>query len=176
MRKILLIGSGGAGKSTLAREIAERTGLPLIPLDALYWKPGWVETPSAEWRNTVVELLQRDSWVMDGNFGGTLDLRLAACDTAIFLDLPPIVCLWRVIKRRMRHRGASRPGMTPGCPERLDIGFLLWIACYRLRRRASVLEKLAASATQGARTVVLNSDTAVDAFIATLPTRSSASR
>ena len=93
MRRVLLIGSGGAGKSTLARRIAARTGLPLIHLDALYWKPGWVETPAAPWRETVAGLLQRDTWVMDGNYGGTLDLRLAACDTAIFLDLPPRICL-----------------------------------------------------------------------------------
>ena len=176
MRRLLLIGSGGAGKSTLARDIAARTGLPLIHLDALYWKAGWVETPSAEWRDTVVELLQQDRWVMDGNFGGTLDLRLAACDTVIFLDLPPALCLWRVIKRRMRHRGVPRPDMSPGCLERLDIGFLLWIACYRLRRRKQVLETLARSATQGVRTVILDSDAAVDAFTATLPAGSTASR
>ncbi len=175
MRKILLIGSGGAGKSTLARTIAERTGLPLIHLDTLYWKSGWVETPSEEWRKIVVALLQEDAWIMDGNFGGTLDLRLAACDTAIFLDLPPIVCLWRVIKRRIKYRGGSRPDMTTGCPERLDLGFLLWIAFYRLRRRARILDKLATITGDGRRMmVVLDSDAAVDAFVATLPARCSA--
>lgn len=169
MRKILLIGSGGAGKSTLARRIAERTGLPLIHLDAVYWKPGWVETPSDEWRKLVAEMLQRDAWVMDGNFGGTLDLRLAACDSVIFLDLPPIVCLWRVIRRRARYRGESRPDMTPGCPEQLTLGFLAWIAFYRLRRRRAILRRLAAAAREGKQTYVLDSDAKVDAFAAALP-------
>lgn len=175
MRRILLIGSGGAGKSTLARTLAERTGLPLIHLDALFWRPGWVETPAAEWRGTVAGLLQREAWVMDGNFGGTLDLRLAACDTAIFLDLPPAVCLWRVMKRRLRYRGESRPDMTPGCPERLDLDFLLWIAFYRLRRRKAVLAKLAAAAADGKRAVVLDSDAAVARFVSTLPAAGSVS-
>jgi adenylate kinase family enzyme len=112
--------------------------------------------------------------VMDGNFGGTLDLRLAACDTVIFLDRPPIVCLGRVIKRRMRHRGESRPDMTPGCPERLDPGFLLWIAFYRLRRRKAILQKLAVAAGGGTHTFVLDSDATVDAFIAALPAAASA--
>lgn len=170
MRRILLIGSGGAGKSTLAREIATRTDLPLIHLDALYWKTGWVETPAGEWRDTVSELLQGDAWVMDGNYGGTLDLRLAACDTVIFLDLPPIVCLWRVVKRRMRYRGESRPEMTPGCPEQLTFGFLTWIALYRLRRRKAILGRLSIAADDGKQSFVLDSDTAVSAFVSTLRT------
>jgi adenylate kinase family enzyme len=174
MRNILLIGSGGAGKSTLARDIAKRLDLPLIHLDALYWKPGWVETSPDEWRDTVASLLQREAWVMDGNFGGTLDQRLAACDTVIFLDLPPMVCLWRVIKRRMRYRGESRPDMRPGCPERLDVDFVLWIASYRLRRRGAVLKKLAMAASEGKQTFVLDCDAAVNAFVAALPVASSA--
>lgn len=164
MRRVLLIGSGGAGKSTLARDIAARTGLPLIHLDALYWKPGWVETPADAWRDAVAELLKQDAWVMDGNYGGTLDLRLAACDTVIFIDMPPTVCLWRVIRRRLRHRGVSRPDMTPGCPERLDAGSLLWIAFYRLRRRQAIRDRLAVAAADGKRTIVLDSAAALRAF------------
>lgn len=175
MRRILLIGSGGAGKSTLARTLAERTELPLIHLDALYWRPGWVETPAAEWRGIVAGLLQREAWVMDGNFGSTLDLRLAACDTVIFLDLSPAVCLWRVMKRRLRYRGESRPDMTQGCPERLDLDFLLWIAFYRLRRRKAILGKLVAAAGNGKRAIVLNSDAAVAAFVSALPRPASVS-
>jgi len=174
VRKLLLIGSGGAGKSTLARRIAARTGLPAIHLDALYWKPGWVETPPEEWRDTVVSLLQRDAWVMDGNYGGTLDLRLDACDSVVFLDWPPIVCLRRVVRRRMRHRGESRPDMTPGCPERLTIGFLAWIALYRLRRRKAILCRLATAAREGKQTFVLDSDAKVDAFVQALPAATSA--
>src|SRR5687767_2312220 len=119
MQKVLVIGSSGAGKSVFAARLAERAGLPLIHLDAIYWKPGWIKTQKDEWTGRVDELLARDGWVMDGNYAGTLDRRLAACDTVVFLDLPRTVCLWRAVKRRIVYRHGSRPDMTPGCNERL---------------------------------------------------------
>src|SRR2546423_9077146 len=129
MRKIMLSGAGGSGKSVMATRIAAQTGLPLIHLDALFWKPGWIETPREKWRRIVEELVRGDAWVMDGNYGGTLDLRLAACDTVLFLDFPPIVCLWRVLKRRgplpQKNSPAGRPGLFAG----VAIGTLCF-ACY----------------------------------------------
>jgi adenylate kinase family enzyme len=169
MRKILLIGSGGSGKSTLAGRIAARTGLLLIHLDALFWKPGWQETPREEWKEIVVELLQRDSWVMDGNYGGTLDMRLAACDGVVFLDFPATVCLWRLLKRRLQFHRKSRPDMPAGCPERLSWSFLRWIWSYGRDRRPRILQKLATVAAQGKQVHILDSSTAVEAFIAQLP-------
>src|SRR5829696_6662179 len=99
MRKVLVIGSGGAGKSTVARRLGARLQIDVIHLDSLYWQPGWVETSKDEWKTIVAEILKRDSWILDGNYSGTLAMRYEACDTVIFLDMPPIVCLWRVIKR-----------------------------------------------------------------------------
>jgi adenylate kinase family enzyme len=172
MRRVLLIGPGGAGKSTLARCIAERLDLPLIHLDASYWRPGWVKTPDDEWRRTVEDLLRGEAWVMDGNFGGTLDLRLAACDTAILLDLPPLLCLWRVLRRRWRFRGRARPDMTEGCEEKSDAEFLHWILSWRWRRRPAILAKFAAATAHGKHCVVLDSQAAVAAFVVALTKRS----
>ena len=144
MKRILVIGSGGAGKSTIARAIAERLPLPLVHLDELYWRPGWTPMPTGEWEQLVCEQVAAPEWVMDGNYGGTLDARLARCDTVVFLDVPRLVCLWRVVKRDLQFRGRDRPDMAPGCPERLSLEFVWWIWTYPARRRRGILEKLAA--------------------------------
>ncbi|MGZ8378879.1 MAG: AAA family ATPase [Gemmatirosa sp.] len=168
MRRVSIIGSGGAGKSTLAVRVAARLGVPLVHLDARYWHPGWIATPADVWRREVEALVAGPAWVMDGNYGGTLDLRLAASDTVVFLDLPRVVCLTRVLGRALRYRGRSRPDMAPGCPERLSWEFVRWVWEYPTRRRPDVLRRLAALAPT-TRVVVLRSPRAVDAWLATLP-------
>jgi adenylate kinase family enzyme len=162
MRRVVVIGSGGAGKSTFSRALGERTGLPVVHLDRLYWHAGWVETPKEEWRRTVGELLARDAWILDGNYSGTLDQRLAACDTAIFLDLPRTLCLRRAIARRLR--GGVRADVAPGCPERLSLEFLRWIWTYPAKRRPNVLARLA-SLRADQRAVILRSPAEVRAFL-----------
>jgi len=108
----------------------------------LYWRAGWEATPEREWRVKVQELIRGESWIIDGNYGGTLDLRLEACDTVFFLDLPRLTCLRRVMSRQLRHLGRERPEMPPGCPERLNLEFLLWIWTYPARRRGGILQRL----------------------------------
>ena len=88
MKRVLIIGSGGAGKSTLARQMGEISGLPVIHLDAEHWRPGWIEPSKDEWAARVDELTRGESWIMDGNYGGTMSQRIAAADTILFLDLP----------------------------------------------------------------------------------------
>ena len=168
MKRVLVIGTGGSGKTTVARRLAQRTGLPLIHLDALYWRSGWQPTPADEWRATVQSLISRDAWIIDGNYGGTLDVRLAACDTVVFLDLPRLVCLWRVLKRQVRHLGQVRPELAPGCRERLTWEFIWWIWTYPSRRRGEVLKRLAAL-DQEKRVAILRSSAAIDAFLASVP-------
>jgi adenylate kinase family enzyme len=146
MKRVLVIGSGGAGKSTFARRLGERLGLPVIHLDKVYWRPGWVEPPKDEWRRVVEEMCAGDSWVMDGNYSGTLDVRLEACDTIVFLDLPRALCAWRILRRALKHRGSSRPDMGEGCHEQLNKDFLvfvLWVWNYPRRSRPKVLAQLA---------------------------------
>ena len=138
----MIIGSAGSGKSVLARQLGPILDLPVFHLDALHWKPGWVETPKAEWRAVVQRLANQASWTIDGNYMGTLDIRLAAADTIIFLDFPRPVCVWRVFKRRLQYIGKARPSMAPGCPERLNWDFIKWVWDYPRRSRPVVLEKL----------------------------------
>jgi len=142
MKKILVIGSGGAGKSTFAKRLGEITGIEVIHLDRLHWRAGWVEPPKDEWRKTVETLLKQSEWIMDGNFGGTMEMRLAACDTAVFLDLPRTVCLYRILKRWLKYRNTNRPDMTEGCNEKIDWEFLGWIWSYPKKNKPAVEAKL----------------------------------
>ena len=164
MQRVLVIGSGGAGKSTLSAEIGERLGIPVVHLDALYWRAGWTEPDGDEWDQRVRQALGGEAWVMDGNYGGTLDLRLEAADAVVFLDLPRSLCLWRVAKRRVRYHGRSRPDMAAGCPERLDAAFLRWIWDYPRTQRPRVLAKLSAVGP-GTQAVVLRSTGEVRRFL-----------
>lgn len=142
MERVLVIGSGGAGKTTFATELARRTGLPLIHLDAHFWRPGWVQPTGEQWADQVDRLAARPRWIMDGNYGGTMAARLAVCDTAIFLDRPRLLCIWRVIKRRIQYHGRPRPDLAPGCPEKLDVAFLRYLWNYPSQRRPTILERL----------------------------------
>lgn len=142
MKRILIVGSGGAGKSTLAKRLGEQTKIPVVHLDFHHWHAGWVEIPKDVWRKKVEELLQTDSWIMDGNYSGTLDIMLTACDTVIFLDLPRILCLWRVLKRLVKYRNKKRPDMADGCFERFDFEFIKFVWGYPQGSKKRVIEKI----------------------------------
>lgn len=127
MRRIIVIGSSGAGKSTFARRLGAATGIEVIHLDVLYWLPGWTEPAKNEWSAAVARALEGDAWIIDGNFGGTMEMRLAACDTAILLDLPRAVCVYRILKRWLTYRRGTRPDMAAGCDEKFDWQFVKWV-------------------------------------------------
>ena len=130
MERIVIIGCGGSGKSTLARRLGEKLHLPVVHLDKLFWKPGWVETTPDEFDAKLAVELEKPQWIMDGNFNRTMQMRLEKCDTVIYLDYKRIVCLWGVICRIVKSYGKTRPDMAEGCPERLDWEFLKWVWNY----------------------------------------------
>jgi len=142
MKKVLVIGSSGAGKSTFARRLSKATNLKLVHLDQLHWKPNWVEPAKDEWRKIVEDVLRDDEWIIDGNYSGTLALRLEKCDTVIFLDFPRTICTWRVIKRVFLYRKKSRPDMAEGCAEKFDWEFVKWTWNYPTRSKPNVEERL----------------------------------
>jgi adenylate kinase family enzyme len=160
----MIIGCGGSGKSTLARRLGKILALPVYHLDQLYWKPGWVETPTPEWVSILVRLCSQTAWILDGNYGGTMDLRLISSDTVIFLDMPTRVCLSGAMRRLWTFRGRTRPDLVPGCPERLDFKYLFWICTYRRRRRPRLLSKLERFGGEKS-VVILKSRQAVTDFV-----------
>jgi len=142
VKKIIVIGSSGAGKTYFSRQLGEHLGIDVIHIDREYWRAGWEEPSKDEWKATLEILLTRESWIMDGNFGGTIEMRLAACDTAIFLDIRRTLCIWRVIRRTLRFYKRRRPEMADGCYERFDLPFLAFIWNYPDRSRPRIAKLL----------------------------------
>lgn len=142
MQRILILGCPGSGKSTLARELAERTGLPLVHLDQIYWRPGWVEPSKEEWHAQLPEILARPAWILDGNYGGSIALRLEAADTAILLDRPTWLCLFRIFRRSVLTWGRIRPDMAEGCSERFDLQFFAYVLNFRRAKLPKVMTGL----------------------------------
>ncbi|MCA9896999.1 MAG: hypothetical protein KC433_02355 [Anaerolineales bacterium] len=150
MKRVLIIGSSGSGKSTLARQLGAKLELPVIHLDRHFWHPGWVGTPALEWRNAVYKLVQRDAWIMDGNYRETLDIRLETADSVVFLDLPPWICAFRAIKRRIEYHNRPRPDIADGCTEPLLdpqlFQFVRHVLSYPDRAKPFVMQQLDAIA------------------------------
>ncbi|MCA0988540.1 DNA topology modulation protein [Guptibacillus algicola] len=142
MKRIVIIGSGGSGKSTLARQLGERLNIGVYHLDALFWKPNWVGVPKEEQIAIQKRLVLEDEWICDGNYGGTMDIRLHAADTIIFLNLPRTLCMYRVLKRAVQYRNRTRPDMGEGCEERVSFQFLKWVWEYPKKKRPGILRKL----------------------------------
>lgn len=144
MDRVLVIGPCGAGKSTLSTQLAKRFGLPLFHMDQLNWKAGWQESEACELRAKLDAVIAQPRWMIDGNYGGTLVPRLERADTVIYLDFPIYLCLLRVLRRIWKFRGRTRPDMTEGCPERLDMGFIFyligWNSGPRIRTEAKLEE------------------------------------
>lgn len=169
MQKIMIIGCSGAGKSTLARKLHELLQIPVIHMDAHFWQANWQPTDKEQWSRVVEGFAQADRWIIDGNYGSTIDIRLQYADTIIHLDMPRWVCLYRVIKRRIQYHGKSRPDMNEGCDEKIDWAFIKWVWNYRKRSRPQTLDKLRNVEGQKQIITIRNSQQ-LRAFLKQLPT------
>lgn len=165
MNKIAIIGCGGAGKSTFSRKLSKTLNIPLYHLDASFWKPGWIQTPKDEWEHFITNLVCEKQWIIDGNYGRTLDIRLKSADTIIFLNMPTYICLYRIIKRRFMYHNKSRPDMNEGCPEKLDLEFIKWVWNYKRNRAPEILEKLNKISSEK-NIIIFNTPSEVNKFIA----------
>jgi adenylate kinase family enzyme len=168
MSRILVIGCPGAGKSTLARRIADRLGLPLVHLDREFWQTGWIESAEDAWQARVEELASAPGWVIEGDYLRTIEPRMRRATHVVWLDFARWRCVGRIARRIFRYYGRTRPDMTPGCPERLDWPFLAYIWGYRTGGRPDVLALLR-SLRADQRRIVLGSPRAVRAFESGLP-------
>jgi len=172
MKKIAIIGSGGSGKSTLARRLGEFLKIEVFHLDALFWKPGWVGTSKDEQKLVQSELVEHESWIFDGNYGGTMEIRLNNADTIIFLDMPRTICAYRVIKRRLQYRNKTRPDMGEGCEEKLDLEFLKWVWEYPKTKKPVIMKKLESLSIEK-EIIILTNPSEVEQFLNRISTQTS---
>ncbi len=116
--------------------------LPVVHLDTYYWNADWVPKPNEEWNKIVEQFINEEHWIMDGNYSRTMDIRINKADLIIFLDMPRLLCIYRIIKRRIIYHKKSRPDMNQECPEKLDWDFVKWVWNYRKKGRVNTIKKL----------------------------------
>jgi adenylate kinase family enzyme len=137
MKKIIVIGCPGSGKSTFARSLHEKTGIPLCYLDMLYWNPDKTTVGRDVFRARLSEVLQKDNYIIDGNYQSTMEMRLEKCDTVFFLDYDLETCLSGVASRM----GKPREDM-PWVETEEDPEFMDFIKTYISNSRPQVLALL----------------------------------
>ena len=137
MKRILIIGCPGSGKSTFARALQKQLGLPLYYLDRMYWNADRTTVSKEEFRSRLCEVLAQKEWIIDGNYKSTMEMRMEACDTIVFLDYPTEVCLGGIEARR----GKERPDM-PWVEVEEDDAFMEYIRTFREEHRPQILALL----------------------------------
>ncbi len=166
MKRIMIIGCPGSGKSTLSKQLAMKLKLPLVHLDQIYWKSNWQPISNETFDELLLHEVRKDEWIIDGNYSRTISMRLEACDTIIYLDYHRMTCLFGVIKRVIKGYGKTREDMGENCPERLDPDFLRYVWTFNRSRRADYLDLL--SHQQGKQVIIFRHRRAGTKFIRSL--------
>ncbi len=150
MKRVVIVGRGASGKSTLARRLADITGLPVIEVDKIFWRPGLIATPRERWIVMQEKLVAGDRWIMDGDLGpyDAAEVRLRAADTIIFLDFSLVRCAWRAIRRSCERAN-----------------FWRWLLAYRYQSRP-ILRAAIASHAPNAVLHVFRGPKALGRFVA----------
>jgi Adenylate kinase and related kinases len=141
-KRIMIIGSAGSGKTTLSDKLSKILDIEVIHLDRLYWKPNWTITPEEEWKMVMEEACNKDSWIIDGNYRKTIEMRLSKADTVIFIDKNRWSCLHGVLKRIRKNKGRQRSDMGEGCIEKYDWSFLWWVFSFPRKSRPKLIDSL----------------------------------
>ena len=158
MKKVIVIGCPGSGKSTVSRELHNKTGIPLYHLDMMYWNADKTTVEKSVFLERLSDVLEKDEWIIDGNYSSTMKLRMVACDTVIFLDYPLDVCLDGIRERR----GKPRSDM-PWIETEEDSEFIEFIKNYNEQQKPKVLELLKKYSDKNI--IILESREQADAFL-----------
>jgi adenylate kinase family enzyme len=166
VKKVVIIGSSGVGKTMLARKLSRVLKIRVYHLDRLFWKRKWQGMN----RNTRIDILQqivmRECWIIEGTYLKSSEPRLSAADTIIFLDMPPWLCLWRAFQRHREWRGLRRCDIPKGCADKFGLRAIWKILVFPFQDRRKIIQRLR---NRDSRQVFwLSSDEEVEAFLAWL--------
>lgn len=139
MKKVIVIGCPGSGKSTFSKSLHSITGIPLFHLDMMFWNADKTTVEKSVFLERLLKVIQNSEWIIDGNYGATMDLRMQACDTIIFLDYPLEVCLNGIKERRGKPR-TDMPWIENEGEE--DVEFIEFIKNYNEESRPKVMKLL----------------------------------
>jgi adenylate kinase family enzyme len=175
VRRVAIVGTPGAGKSTFARELGRRAGLPVIHLDRHFFLPGWERKPEAEWDEITERLLAGDDWVMDGAFA--MEKAVERADTIVFLDFSRTRGYLGSLRRlALAYLGRPAPDFAPGCEDKLDRDFLRLLRTihrYPREQRAEIAADLERRRAEGKRVLVVRSRREVRELLAAITSRRS---
>src|SRR5260370_8633295 len=171
MKKIVISGSTGGGKTELARALGEILQIEVIPLDRYFWQPAWREKPKEIRRQIMQMLVKKERWIIEGAYLDTSDIRLNAADAIIFLDIPGLICFWRVLNRYFKHlinRKERRPDLPEGCRDKLGAYYSIKVLGFPFFKRNKLYARLPEFEHENKVFYVFRSKSEVDHFLRSL--------
>lgn len=166
MKKIIVIGGNGSGKSYFSTILAEKLGLPLIHLDKIFHSDNWTNIPRDEFERILINEMEKDEWIIDGNYNRTILLRLKYCDTVFYFDFSTFDCLKGVISRTIKYYGKTRPDMADNCNEKFSPDFYRNVLLFNHRHRKNYHKILSECADK--KVVVFKNRNEVNDYITNL--------
>jgi adenylate kinase family enzyme len=163
MNRVTIIGSPGAGKTTLARKLHSIDNVNVIHLDRIFWEPGWREKPRETRIDILQKIVQEKKWIIEGTYLGASEPRLEAADTIIYLDIPFYICLLRVIKQHFKFQGYFRSDLKEGCKDELNLMRILKVLVFPILGKRILKQKL--RSYESKQIVKLCSSSEVDNFL-----------
>ena len=146
MKRIAVVGSPGAGKTTFVRKLGAKTGLPIVHLDFYYHQTEHDYYNNKEaWIARVGELINTDEWIMDGNYTSSLELRFERADTIIFFDVPRRVAMQGVMKRRIQYHNKLREEMPSDWTEKANLEFLRYVWGFKRDKTEKIMKAIKGS-------------------------------
>lgn len=161
MERIIVIGNNGSGKSVFSIKLGNKLNLQVIHLDSYFHLPGWGKRPNEEWLKLHDDFIKGDKWIIDGTYRKTLEKRINAADTIIFLDIPKWLAFYRMINRRIIYRNSKRPDMPDYLNEQMSFTLFRKNITFSRKRIYEIINKY----NDSKKIVVLKNNKEIEQFL-----------